>query len=107
MTCIERKYVIFNVFYYFSLYDLKIFLSNFITTLFFLYLYRLLFKRGMEGRRSQRRGTTRGHGSSRGRGTRQAQEPVQESREERGETVEAQLGPRAEGGITWQRQFRK
>ena len=99
MTCIERKYVIFNVFYYFSFYDLKMLLSNFIATLFFLYLYRLLFKRGMEGRRSQGRGTTRGRGSSRGRGARQAQEPVREPREERGETVEPQPGPQAVGGI--------
>ena len=42
----------------------------------------------MEGRRSQDQGATRGHGSNRGRGGRQAQEPVQEPREERGETVE-------------------
>ena len=52
----------------------------------------------MEGRRSQGRGTIRGCGSSRGRGTRQAQEPVRESREERGETVEPQPGPQAVRG---------
>ena len=78
MTCIERKSVIINVFYYFSLYDLKMLLSNFIATLFFLYLYQLLFKRGMDGRRSQGCGITPGRGSSHGHGTRQAQEPVRE-----------------------------
>ncbi|XP_027182032.1 uncharacterized protein LOC113780427 [Coffea eugenioides] len=52
----------------------------------------------MEGRRSQGRRTNRGRDSNRGRGGRQAQEPVQEPREERGETVEPQPGPRAEGG---------
>ncbi|XP_027150344.1 uncharacterized protein LOC113750581 [Coffea eugenioides] len=51
----------------------------------------------MEGRRNQRYGTTRGRGSNRSRGARQAQELVWESREERGETVEPQSRRRTEG----------
>ena len=41
----------------------------------------------MEGRRSQDQGATRGRGSNRGRGGRQTQEPMQEPRGKRGETV--------------------
>ena len=52
----------------------------------------------MEGRWSQERETIRGRGSSRGRGARPVQELVRESRDERGETVEPQLGSRTEGG---------
>ncbi|XP_071921801.1 uncharacterized protein [Coffea arabica] len=52
----------------------------------------------MEGRRSQDQGATRGRGSNRQRGGRQAQEPVQESRGERSGTAEPQPGPRVEGG---------
>ena len=52
----------------------------------------------MEGRRSQDRGTAGGRGSSCGRGVRQVQGPAQESREERGTTVEPQPRPQAEGG---------
>ena len=60
---VYNESMFFNVFC-----DLTMLLSNFIVNLFWLYLYRLLFKRSMEGRRSQGRGTTRGRGSSRGRG---------------------------------------
>ena len=73
-------------------YELEMFLSSFIATLFCLYLYRLFFTRGMEGRRSWGRDTSRGRGSSLGRGAKQAQELVREPREVRGETVEPQPG---------------
>ena len=52
----------------------------------------------MEGRRSQDQEATRGRGSNRGPGDRQAQEPGQEPRGERSGTAEPQPGPRAEGG---------
>ena len=52
------------------LYDLEMFLLRFIATLVCLYLYSLLFKKGMESRRSQGRQTSRGRCSNRGRGAR-------------------------------------
>ena len=91
-----------RVFYFkcallFSFYDLKILLSRFIATLFCLYLYSLFFKKGMEGRRSQGHGTSRGRSSNRGHGARRVQEQIQKPREERGATVEPQPGFRGEG----------
>ena len=88
-----------RVFYFecvslFSFYDLEMLLLSFIVILFCLYLYSLFAKRGMEGRRSQERGTSQGRSMSHRRGVRQVQEP----REERDVMAEQQPEPRAEGG---------
>ena len=61
----------------------------------------------MKGRRNQDQGATRGRSSSRCHRGRQERESVQEPKEERGETVELQPRPRAEGRIRLQRRFNR